>query len=505
MQHDSPRRFARLGFSLAGLVIAVTLVATLAGAVLDVSLRPLDGVEGAVLFEAARIRAHLPLYVDPVLGAHDYGPVAARYYVLYPPLWSWVLSLLPVAHAATLGRWLGIASWWGLLALLAARARRGCRAKAVLAAGFVGGVYEFAEFGGSARPDAIALLLAGLALERTLRRERLDAVAGALFALAAWTKPNVIGMAAGVFVLSFVRSPRRTLGPIGAALAVTAVVAGVLQKVSGGAWLDHLTRATGQPLSALVLRAQMKHRAQFFCGLFAFAGWLGWRVRARARASATVPGITLEPGEPEQGPLLGLAALAASVLWSLSTLPKIGSAANYWMEPCVAAVALIARAPLPDLSSRALFALGFFVPFQVLWTDAASVRGTCAAIQANRDHTELVAHARDRCGAGPDELVVADEPGIEMMLDGRLVAHPFPLTHLALRGKYPLGPWLDDLARPEIACVLTAHDRIERPLTEHDLDYDYFTLPVRALLQRRFTKITESEGWTLYGKPDSSL
>jgi hypothetical protein len=73
----------------------VALALVLVWAVADVRARPPMGGEGEALFEAARMRAHLPLYTDPIEGAWEQGAPPARYYVLYPPLWSWALSLLP--------------------------------------------------------------------------------------------------------------------------------------------------------------------------------------------------------------------------------------------------------------------------------------------------------------------------------------------------------------------------------------------------------------------------
>jgi len=483
MDDGTRAQIVRVGSRLAAAVLGVALVATLYGAIVDIHLRPLDGVEGAILFEASRIRAHLPLYVDPVVGAHEYGAIPARYYVLYPPVWSWMVSLLPETHAAVLARSFSVLAWWGLLAVIAARASKASRGIALAAAAFVGAVFMFAEFGATARPDPLALLLAGLAIERTVRRARLDSLAGALFALAVWVKPNVLGMAAGVFLLTIARSPRRALAPIGAALGVSAVVVAVLQVASSGAWLAHLVRSTGQPLHPILLWSHRNY-LQFFAVYLLVAAWLGWRARegvARDRA------------------LLGLAALGSSVGWCMLTLSKIGGAPNYVMEPCVAAAVLYAHLPVPAMSSRMAAAFGVLVPFQALWTCVGSVRSTFEALEQNAAHSGLVATARQICGAGPLGLVVSDEPGTEMTLDGRLVVHPFMLTHLSLRGEYPLGPWLADLARPEIACVVVGHDRIERPLSQYDFNYDYFALPVRDALNRRFVRMAEADGWVVYG------
>jgi hypothetical protein len=85
-----------------------------------------------------------------------------------------------------------------------------------------------------------------------------------------------------------------------------------------------------------------------------------------------------------------------------------------------------------------------------------------------------------------------------MALDGRLVADAFPLTHQALLGHFSLAPWIVDLSRDEVGCVVTAHDRIERGPSEVDADYDYFAPPVRAALFARFAPVAESAGWEVY-------
>jgi hypothetical protein len=471
---------------VAATIVALSLLATMAAACLRVRARPLDGVEGAVLFEASRIRDGFALYVDPSVGAPEYGAVPSRYYVLYPPLFSALLSGVPRGLAAAAGRWLSMLAFYGGLVFLALRARKSCRAQALVAAAFVGGAYELAEFGASARPDALAVLLATFAAERAVRRGGVDAVVGALFALAAWTKPNVIGMGAGVFVVGLALRRGAVRGLAGAAV-VSAAIALALQWSSHGAWLQHLTRATGQPMRWLVFLAQINHRAQFFVGLFVLSAW------------AAVG--SLRRGDTDDGArgALALGALAGSVLWCLFTLPKIGSAANYWIEPCVAAVLALAQTE-PVLEARAV---GILLLVQALWTDVASARAAVDGVQRDRAHRDLLARAKELCLARPDDLVVADEPGIEVELDGRLVAHAFPLTHAAARGVFPIEAWLADLSRPEIACVVASHDHIERPLTQSDPNYDYFALPVRAALDQRFEKVAQSWGWAIYARRPS--
>jgi hypothetical protein len=480
---SSASRSAPLGLGVTAVGVSTALVATLWGAAVNLHLRPLDGVEGDLLFEASRIRAGLALYTDPLQGAADYGAIPARYYVLYPPLWAGFLSLWPSTWAETIGRLVSCGAWWGLLAWLAVTARGVCRVPAALAAAFVGGVYSLAEFGGSARPDALALALAGVALARSVRRGEVDALSAALFTLAVWTKPNVLGMGVGAMAATAFIAPRRGLRAAAGAAGVSLVLGIVLEGVSSGAWLRHLIAGTGQPLHLRLFVHHVLARGQFFLFFLGVAAFFAWKA---GRSS-----------------VMALASLASALAWALFTFAKTGSAANYWMEPCVAAVVVFARVSPPRLSSRAWLALTFAVPLQALWTGVGSVRATFESIDANRDHSRLLDRARAVCGAGPDDLVVADEPGIEMALDGRLVAHAFPLTHAILRGQLEAAPWLRDLGRKEIACVVTAHDRIERPETEVDVDYDDFAPQVRAALSARFAPAASSSGWEVYApRPD---
>ena len=124
-------RLARLT-QRAGLVVfvavsALSFVATLAWAVLTMRSRPLDGVEGEIIFEAMRLREKSALYIDPVAGDLAGGEPATRYFVLYPPLFSWLVSRIPVsgvAQATVLVRSLSLAAWLSAVLVVARPARR---------------------------------------------------------------------------------------------------------------------------------------------------------------------------------------------------------------------------------------------------------------------------------------------------------------------------------------------------------------------------------------------
>lgn len=488
-------RVARILGIAAIVVVGVALVATLAWAIATLAVRPLDGVEGDVLFEADRLRASLALYIDPARGAHDYGPVPTRYLVLYPPLWSALLSLVPRAASATIARASALASWVGLLGWIVARAPRERRRVAGAAAAFVAGVWVLALFAAAGRPDAFAVLLAGLALERATRRSssgqgpRIDAVAGALFALAAWVKPNVIGMAPGAFAGALVasrtlREPllRRVAAGAAAAAGVSAAASCVLSIATGRAWIDHLLASTGQPPSLALFVEQTTSRLPFFAALFGAAALAG-ASRARAR---------------DPGAAIALGALLSSVAWCVLSLAKIGSASNYFLEPCVASVVVLARAPLPSMPARGRVALAGAALAQALWTGTASVKSALEQIPLAGERASVLASARAACGAAPSDVVLADEPGLERMLDGRVVETPFQSTHLARRGKFPVAAWIDDVSRPEVRCLVMQDDLLERPLDVVSVAHDRFGPELRRVLRAEFELVARRGGFFVY-------
>jgi hypothetical protein len=478
-------RATRLVARLALAVVTSALAATVSYAIVSVFRRPWDTVEGEVLFEADRLRRGLALYIDPVQGAFDYGPVPARFYVLYPPVWSWVLSHLPSRIAGTAARGFDVVAWFGLLAWIACRAELRCRRTAALAAAFAASVFTLTLFAVTARPDTVALVLAGLALERSVRHGRVDVTAAVLFALAPWMKPNVVGLAAGALLASMLSSRASRAAerwtPLAAAFGVTGAMGVALQLASGGAWIPHLLRSTGQPLSLPLWIEQLASKGPFFGAPFAFAAWCGWRAR-----------------EP-RGVRLGLAALFASVAWATFSLAKIGSATNYCLEPAIASVVLLAHAPTPVLDARRNGMLVAAVLAQALWCGVASLRSSYEEIFLRFPAEQrALSRAREVCGATPTDVILGDETGIELALDGRIVATPFQMTHLARRGLYPLRQWIGDVQRAEVAGIVMEDDLLERPLSQVSIEHDRFGPELRRVLRDRFRFVARDGDWFTY-------
>lgn len=455
---------------------AVGLLATLAWALGTIVTRPLDNVEGEILFEAARLRERLPLWVDPAVGAAYPGSlVPSRYLVLYLPVWPALLSLVPAPAAFLVARVVALLAWFGTLGRAVAFAPRERRLPVLAFALLFGGAWVLALHGVSGKPDAIAIAVAGAAVLRSVRRGGADAIAGALFVLAFALKPNVIGAAPGVLLATawLARDVRARVAPFaGAAAAVLVLVVGLTVAAGGRTWIDHLLASTGQTPMLALWKEQMAARGPFFLlPLFGALAYGATRKTSPAR--------------------IATCALATSLAWSFLCLAKIGSASNYFLEPGVVAVTLVACvAPLP----RAALALAGVV--QMAWITVASMRSATEEIGFARDRAALVAHARETCGAGPGTSIVSDEPGIELMLDGRILGTPFQTTHLVRRGRFDAAVWERDLAQPEVACALLSNGLLEHERV--DPIHDRFPPEIVRVLRERFAFVTSAGGWRLY-------
>jgi hypothetical protein len=407
----------------AGLLAMVLAVLAFAGSTIP-SRIPYWG-EAEVVFEASRLRDGLPLFVDPLAGAREHGEPPSRFYVTYPPLWAAVLSLAPASAALVVSRVLGTLAWLGALFGMAWTARRGSRVTTAACAAFVFGSWVLANFATTGRPDAIACALAAAGLVRAMRVGRIDGVALVLLVLVPWVKPTLLGLPAGALVADALA--RRDARTIGHAAATTLGIAAALHFASGGALFAHVALSNAQPFTLQAWLEHVPSRLPFFLPLFALAGVVGWRDRE------------------SPGTRVGLGALAGSVAWTLIALAKTGSASNYWMEPCIAAVAVIAQAapgPRPFAFGRgpalhALLALG-----AVLYAGVASVRASVEHAREYRDDARFVATVRALCGEG---AIAADEAGIELVTNGRILVPTYQMVHLVNAGRFPAALWIADL------------------------------------------------------------
>jgi hypothetical protein len=466
---------ARAWWTAIAIVTGIACAFTLGYALVTLVSRPLDGSEGNFLFDASRIRQGLPLYVDPLEGARDYGPVPSRYFVLYTPFWAVLLAAVPASLAAVCARLVSTASWLGVLAWIVATAPRERRGAALAGAAFVVGVYPIMLFATAGRPDSLAVALAGIALLRSARRGRVGALEGALFALAPFFKPNVFAAGAGAIAAELLgRKGRGAPALVGAASCALAC-SGILTAASGGVWLRHLLDSSWMPFSAAVWESQAASRFPFFAAPLAFCAWCAAKAGSR----------------------VALWALAASLAWTVWSIAKIGSATNYWMEPCMTGVVVLATSPVPRLPRWLRAAAGPLALAQVVWTGMAAIRSSVGAVRLAPRKAAALATARSTCGAAATDVVMADEGGIEVMLDGRLLEQPLVFTQLLRRGRFPERLWLDDVSRPEVRCLVMQSDWLERD-GDPDGPEDLFPACLRAPLRARFVLARDGDGVWVY-------
>ena len=466
---------------LTGLVLRAALISIgLTGIVYGLAiifLRPLDTVEGELLFEASRLRSGFPLWVDPHVGAHEYGPVPARYYVLYTATWPALIALVPPSVAPLFSRAVATLAFYGGLLWIVLRASPERRHHAFLAAAYAGGVFMLVRAGVSGSADSLAVLLVAIALLRALTTGSLDAVAGTLFTLAAWTKPNVVGAALGAFSFTILTQRLRVRSGLLAAVGVSAAMAGIEHVASHGQWATHLFRSTAQPLDWSVWFEHVAPRFVFLglphLGVIAFA----WHARA------------------DRSVRLALASLAASLAWTLFSMAKIGSSTNYWIEPSMVAVVVVSVLP----SRKA-------VTFPPIAVGLAGIAALLAVLNARTLFYELprlqtargeLGRAAQICALGPTDVAIGEHPGIEMTLNQRIVATPFQLSHTEARD---LEQWKRDMHAPEVRCLIMESDLLEKPVGNVDAAHDRFSVSMREIARAEFALVDHSGSFWTYRK-----
>jgi hypothetical protein len=177
-------------------------------------------------------------------------------------------------------------------------------------------------------------------------------------------------------------------------------------------------------------------------------------------------------------------ALAAVVVGA-AALATLAFASNYWMEPAIAVVVVAGNAAPPRLvggARRDARARGDRGERVDRARDRRGRRGGLRARAAPRG----APRARTDWGARPGDVVVADNPGGEMALDGRVVAPGLETLYLVREGHLPLSTWIGDLSRPEVTCVL-------------EQDGLFHAVPeLEQLLTARFVEVETVEDWHLY-------
>ncbi|MSO58584.1 MAG: hypothetical protein EXQ77_06055 [Thermoleophilia bacterium] len=468
----SARTLVDRALLLLGGLCGLLMVGCLSWAVVQAFLRPPDYAEACVLFNASRIRAGFALYVDPLLGAHEYGEPPARYYVAYTPIFSAMVAAFPPPHALAATRFVGLLAWYGALAALVATARPDCRRAAALGALFVGGMFLLTRWSVCAKPDAVALCLAAFALARTIARGRADAVSGAIFVVAALVKPNIFGAGLGAICATVVFTQHGRFSSVIAACAVLLVFVGGMEAWSGGQAHGHLRAATALEFHPGLLAENVASRAPFIGGLVIAA-------LTASRASADARGR------------IALAALGSSVAIASLGFGKFGSASNYLMEPAIVSVVILARLPLPLRATLRGGAVLVAVVCTFAWAGMATVRSLAHERATLWTVQPALSRIRQRCA---NTLVVSPDPGIEMIFNGRLYTHSLELWAESERGRFPADLWAADMRDPAVGCVVTWTGDAPVPAVPHGP----FPEAVSAVLRERFTLGCVDTGYAVY-------
>jgi hypothetical protein len=448
-----------------------------------------NDVEGQLLYEASRLRRGLPLYMDPLAGAFDDGPLPIRKYVLYTPVWPLLTSAVPTAYALVTLRIAAAVAWFvGILALATwpaaspnpARRTAALRPAALLAALSYGGFFLLARSGFEAKPDTLPALLSACALARTLRHKRLDPFSAALFAVAALTKPNMVGVSSGVFLCDALA--RRTRSASSAAVAAILAGAGALlfAWLSHGAWLEHLRASAMMPISPYRWLGYLRDYAVLLGLPHTVVAALAWRACWRARA---VP--------------YGPAGLATSIAWACFAMGKHGSGTAYWLEPTMAMIAVLAYSEPILLGARAEAVAALVSPIMPLVLGAMSLPFFVREWRAAQRDAAHVADVRTACRLGPGEAATASDTGLEMALTGRVTWAPWATTFLLRSGAFPLSTIEADYARPALACfvdrgcdTVTPEPAPFDPGSEHSI----FRFELRDTILRNFRLVTRVDG-----------
>jgi hypothetical protein len=446
--------------------LATLAVATLVLLIWEMGSRIPGYAESFCLFNSRRVHDGHPLFVDPLVGAHEYGLPPSRWYVGYSAVVAQVLGRLP--QSLFWSRGLSLTLWTVTVALVLVASpsfsknvqRSGLSlpsATALAVALAFLGAYRVMLHTASARPDALALLLAALGFVRACRCDKLDVLSGALFAAAFVTKPNVISLGLACVVIDLSRRNWRALG-LAAVGALACVAVPVL--ATQGSWLTHLTPALG-------LRAE----SQYFLNPFLNTGPFVFAPLAIAYSA--------------RGARRPQTALIVAVTVTLAGFLKPGAESNYWLEPCLAAICVAKSADAPALR----WWHAPLLAFHVCWNAPVAIREWWMEDVGREATTRAFRRARSSCGDG---FILAPDLGAEWTLNGRI--HTIPLE-MALRGEPAfVARWADD-ARVATCIVDYAWPPRQTSVTSFPIAYP---APVQAAIEQRFEYVWSEGGISLF-------
>jgi hypothetical protein len=445
-----PASFRRIAFGLVLVFAALTLALLFWS---NVHRLP-EYVEAFCLHNARRIQEGLPLYVDPTVGANEYGEPPSRWFVGYAAPFAALLSLFPLEPM-----WGRSVCGVAFMATLLACARKDGQwsISSLACAGMVLVSFRVSQFAFSARPDSIALAFAGIAYARTLRLDRVDRFCAVGFGIAMLIKPNVLSLGASAMLWDIVR--HRRISHTVPMLVTLLCGASVLHFVSGGMWLAHMKGGVGPSFSPELIVHNVLGSGPFvlFPALIALS-----TTSPRARIGVCV-----------------------TVLFASLQFAKIGGAPNYWLEPCVACVAALSYTtrPMRMLETSLVYVhIAWNAP--ILWHTWVEEWSNRGVNNAN------LAGVRSLCGEG---FIFSSDLGTEWALNRRI--HVIPLELYLQRTPELEARWTEDFmkARCFVANTWPAlNATVDMPFRVH------YPQIANALLRDRFERVDSQGGIVVF-------
>ncbi len=478
-------------WALTALCALLVALFTTAALLVSSPTRIPDYVEAFLLMCARRVTEGAPLYVDPLVGAQEYGAPPSRWYVGYALPFSALLAYFPGGLTAM--RALCGVTWVGVLGLLARTTRPstsrateetlGFVPAALVVACLVVAAFRLTELAFAARPDVFAVALSTLSLRSALKRGRVGPAHSACFALAFCVKPSVWGLFAGVLVHQVLAARpgergRRVAELFAPALAVVGAFALGLQVVSHGVWIEHYRMALLLSFHAHQLVDALVHRVPFVALPLVFCALSMWWARRRLDVT------------------LLAAAFSGSLLVAMVGMGKSGAALNYMMEPLAISVLAIA-AYAPRAMSHVswwTFAAPVAVGLQVAWSAPVAIFDSFALFRfsgiQDRELDSLVAV----CGTRSGGFALSNRPGVEWRLNRRIHVHALEFDHLVDVGLFPAQALVDDASRATCFVDLQPiRPEMRTPTTPED------AVPsVQEALAKRFVFAGTRNGLTVY-------
>jgi hypothetical protein len=416
-------RLERLLWIGSGIVLAVSVVSVLVFVFGTIASRAPYWGEAEVLFEASRIRSGYPLFIDPIVGgATEYGEPPSRFFVTYPPILSLVFAAIPSAAAMIVGRILASLAWFGSLAWIVRSSSKEERPNAIAAAAFIAGIWVIANFAATARPDSFACACAAIGLNRAVMKKQIDLPSLCLLILAAWLKPTLLGLPAGAIIAN--KNLRTALF----AVTIAAVSFLLFHFLTGGKLVSHVIASNAQPFSFAIWLDRITHHLPFFGPLFVVA------LVHHKSANRIARG-----------------AMIGSLAWVLLAIAKTGSSANYWMEPCVAALVLLAHTKGPFSFGKSGLVHAAITLAVVLYADVAAITSSFRQMNHYQRESAFLTKVRSQCDSG---AIASDEQGLELALNNRIIIPAYQMSWLVHEGKFPREIYVDTITAPPVKCFL---------------------------------------------------